>query len=745
VPFGFTIARLNVRTEKGTPMGKTASHYARIVIVLLAFWGAVLHYMMLIPPFEGSDEREHFGYVTQLRGGAFPDPRTSLDNLAVQASAQAPMQYILVTLWSRLAPDYRWDGDLPHNPWRSYVRPLPGNDNPNFTLFGPDQLPFEHNPNIGVSLIWLRFVSAFEGMLTVALAYITARLLLPRQWVLFTTVVFSFNSVLVQIFALLTNDCTAILFGIACTYCVAVLLRRKITPRALLLTGCVVGLGTLTKLSVLVFVPVAGVVVLLYNWPDWKTIIRQGIILAIPVALIGGPWYLYQGIAYGDPLGIEPHLRMNWAHIPARSLQMAFEQDGVIPLLTLWSGYAWALLTTQPWIYLFNLLLLALAGIGYIRAGRRLWRDHNRAILVLGLAWAGILIAYLRWWTMFTFMNGRHLLPGYLALVILVALGLAYGYDWRTGRIMRVIFTALTIFAAWVVVGNVTLVQAFQTITFPPEQVPELDGTHLEFGEAAFLGYQLDQPVLQADERPEALLCWQSLRADETLPIPYAFAFQLVDHQNTIYAGRESFTGMGKYTNWQPNRAFCDRFQLNIQSDLLPARGYKVAVSLFEPETIEGLPENNGQSPFVGWMASPGETLPAAEQAAAAFDFGGLYLLDYALETTANGIDLTLHWGTGEWQAKPVTLFVHVQDSAGDLVGQLDMPLGEEIYPAFLWGKHERTFDATYPIAIEGDAGEYTVFVGLYDPNTLDRLPVTDAAGSPYSDGRAPLDSVTRE
>ena len=72
-------------------MGKTASRYARIVIVLLAFWGAVLHYMMLIPPFEGSDEREHFGYVTQLRGGSFPDPRTSMDNLAVQASAQAPM------------------------------------------------------------------------------------------------------------------------------------------------------------------------------------------------------------------------------------------------------------------------------------------------------------------------------------------------------------------------------------------------------------------------------------------------------------------------------------------------------------------------------------------------------------------------------------------------------------------------------------------------------------------------------
>ena len=82
-----------------------------------------------------------------------------------------------------------------------------------------------------------------------------------------------------------------ILFGIACTYRVAVLLRRGLTPRALLITGMVVGVGTLTKLSVLVFVPVAGMVVLLQHWPDWKTIIRQGFLLAVPVALIGGPWY----------------------------------------------------------------------------------------------------------------------------------------------------------------------------------------------------------------------------------------------------------------------------------------------------------------------------------------------------------------------------------------------------------------------------------------------------------------------
>jgi hypothetical protein len=134
------------------------------VFVLLLFWGAVLRYLTLIPPFEGSDEREHLGYVTQLRAGSFPDPRTSMENLAVQASAQAPLHYVLVVLWSRLAPDYWWDGELPDNLWRSYVRPLPGGDNPIIRSLAPIRRRLSTNPTIGVSLLWQRFVSAFEGM-----------------------------------------------------------------------------------------------------------------------------------------------------------------------------------------------------------------------------------------------------------------------------------------------------------------------------------------------------------------------------------------------------------------------------------------------------------------------------------------------------------------------------------------------------------------------------------------------------
>lgn len=725
--------------------------YARIVLILLLFWGAVLRYMTLIPPFEGSDEREHLGYVTQLRGGTFPDPRTSLQNLAVQASGQAPLHYLLTVLWSRLAPDYTWDGELPDNLWRSYVRPLPGHDNPNYTLFGPDHIPYEPNPNIGVSVLWQRFVSAFEGMLAVALAYSTACLLLPTRWALFVTLMVAFNSVLVQIFALLTNDAAAILFGFFCTYRLAALLKRPVTLRGLLLTGVVIGLGTLTKLSVLVFVPVAGVVVLLRAYDAaprplaWgrlaRQVVGQGLWLALPVLVIGGPWYLYHGIVYGDPLGIEPHLRMNWAHIPPRSLALALAQDGFTPLLTLWSGYAWGLVTTGGWVYAANLLLLAAGLFGFGRAFRRLWQTQRFVIITLALAWAGVFIAYLRWWTMFTFMNGRHLLPGYLALMILAALGLSYGWNARAGRTIRVIFGSLTVFIAWVIVGQVTLVEAFTTITFPPEQVPALQGTPLQFGEVKFLGYRLNPPALSAGEPIQATICWQSLRQDGRLAVPYGFAFHLVADE-TIHAGRESYPGMGKYTYWQPNRAFCDRFDLNLRPEqpIEPGRGYQIAVSLFDPQTGASLPDDAGVGPFVGWVGAHGPALAAAAHANALFDFDGALLLESRLGGTPTGVQVDLAWGTAAWRARPVTLFIHVTDRQGALVGQHDTPLGGTVYPAFLWGENENTLQTRY--LIDTPPGEYTVYMGLYTPEDFTRLPVLGGRGQSAPDGRAILGVV---
>lgn len=699
----------------------------RPVVALLLFWWTALHFLAVMPAFEGPDEPAHFGYVTELRRtGRLPDASQSRTNLAQQASAQGPVQYALAAVWSQLAPAYTWDGSLPANRWHGYIVPLPAADNPNYFLFGPDQLPYAANPGLEPALRWQRLLSPLMGVLAAAAAYAAARLLLNRAWALFVMLVFAFNPVQVQSFAILTNDASAHLFAALSTCQLVYLLRRRVTLRALLVSGLVFGTASLTKASLLVFAPVAILGLLLRDWRNWKRGAGRAVLLGLPFLAVAAPWYLWNAVRYHDALGVEPHMRMGWAFNPPRSLA-AVLADG-LPLPSLWSGVGWGGLAAQNWIFIVPVALLALSAIGYARGWRGL-RQYRLVILALALVCLGMFAALLRWLTLMTFVSGRLLLPAYLALALLVTLGLAYGWGWRVGYAARLFGAGFTVFMTMIALGGVVLGQAFTTTTFPPEAAPPLHGERLRFGEVEFMGYRLEPPALAVGVTPAATACWQSQRDDERLPVPYAFAFQLTAGE-TVYYGRESYPGMGSYTNWQPGRAFCDRFKLDERQPLQPGRAYRVTVSLFDPATGESLPEADGKSQFVGWTAAPGPALTDDERAAALYDFGGLYLLDAALADKPGRLVASLAWGTGEWTPAPVTLFIHVMN--GDtMIAQADVPLGGDDYPAALWGRDERAYSADYEVALPDDlpGGDYEVYIGLYRPDTMARLPIMALTG----------------
>lgn len=83
-------------------------------------------------------------------------------------------------------------------------------------------------------------------------------------------------------------------------------------------------------------------------------------------------------------------------------------------------------------------------------------------------------------------------------------------------------------------------------------------------------------------------------------------------------------------------------------------------------------------------------------------------------------------------------VFVHLLDSAGELVTQSDGPPQGGAYPTSIWAAGEQVADAR-ALALPGDLppGEYTLFVGLYDPAGGARWPAIDAIGN-----RAPNDAV---
>ncbi len=107
---------------------------------------------------------------------------------------------------------------------------------------------------------------------------------------------------------------------------------------------------------------------------------------------------------------------------------------------------------------------------------------------------------------------------------------------------------------------------------------------------------------------------------------------------------------------------------------------------------------------------------------------------------------MSLVWRMGALPPRPVTAFVHVYNQRGELVAQRDAPLGGSdvagrYAPPSQWQAGDRIADRytiTLPtsLPVEGQR----LAVGLYDAQTLERLPALTPAGAPLPDDLFDLD-----
>jgi hypothetical protein len=93
-------------------------------------------------------------------------------------------------------------------------------------------------------------------------------------------------------------------------------------------------------------------------------------------------------------------------------------------------------------------------------------------------------------------------------------------------------------------------------------------------------------------------------------------------------------------------------------------------------------------------------------------------------------VRLTLYWEALDSPLGDYTVFTHLFDSGSQLRGQHDNQPQNGIYPTYLWDVGERVQDQ-YEIMIDPDAppGEYSISVGMYILETLERLPIVTNEG----------------
>lgn len=177
----------------------------------------------------------------------------------------------------------------------------------------------------------------------------------------------------------------------------------------------------------------------------------------------------------------------------------------------------------------------------------------------------------------------------------------------------------------------------------------------------------------------------------------------------------------------------------------LSAWGGQGGLLLLRTEAHEGQPTGAWLMPQ---LLSPADWLladplpPELDVQPAGDHFGeSVELVGYQVEEAEGQMVVTLYWRTAAANDVYATIFVHLLDEAGNILAQQDSPPVQGTYPLPVWtpgfiiaDEHRLTLPADVP------SRPYHLAIGLYDPVTLARWPVTTATGEPLPDGRAVLE-----
>jgi hypothetical protein len=137
------------------------------------------------------------------------------------------------------------------------------------------------------------------------------------------------------------------------------------------------------------------------------------------------------------------------------------------------------------------------------------------------------------------------------------------------------------------------------------------------------------------------------------------------------------------------------------------------------------------------YAAASADTLP--EHALEVTLDDRLLFLGYDLRATdvapGERIPIVLYWQALEPIPDDLSIFVHLLNSAGELIWQDDGAAAHGTRPTWSWEGGEMLVDPhTLPLALDLPEGSYSLTVGLYDWQTGERMPVAMSEGERLGD-----------
>lgn len=305
-------------------------------------------------------------------------------------------------------------------------------------------------------------------------------------------------------------------------------------------------------------------------------------------------------------------------------------------------------------------------------------------------------------------------------------------YDSTTLKRYPVVDPATGQVASTARLGSIEVTRPLAT----PVIAPQVTASPTNFPDAAIslLGFDLPSPAGSPGDTLPLSLYWQA----RTTPIADAMVnveLRSAEGQTVLQRQASPAGDQAPTSSWQAGDIMRGWHDLVIPPDT-PAGMYQLEVRLStdgqvsEPLISQQI-EVSGR-PHV--FTPPASELPLPRRIGDAIAFLG-YDPPTGSPRPGQSVLLTLYWQALGPIDRSYTAFIHILNSDGQIVAQQDSLPGEGAIPTQSWIQDEYITDR-HQIGLppELPPGQYQVAIGMYDPETGVRLPITDANGQPQGD-----------
>ena len=229
------------------------------------------------------------------------------------------------------------------------------------------------------------------------------------------------------------------------------------------------------------------------------------------------------------------------------------------------------------------------------------------------------------------------------------------------------------------------------------------------------------------------ILTWRALKTQSDR---YTFSVHINDSQNHNLAQQDNQPQEGSRptTTWRESELIVDRYDLTLPKSAV-SEDASMSIAVYKTDEPEvhldwRTPGGSaiGQRLFLPLDAPPGFATSDPLSPCDARFARSIRLTGYSVAPSDEWLELRLYWQAGEIMNSDYTVFAHLLDANGNLIGQHDGPPGEGRFHTSTWQPGITIID-NRRIPSPGLGPDQNLRIGLYELATGHRLQRTDNAG----------------